>query len=201
MSYANNKGADQPAHPRSLISTFIVRCLGITIPILTKISRLWPISVAEHAGLSLTWSQASEDRFSRDVPQIIFASDWLLATEPIEWTQKWSYCRLFVCPRFYWSLPMLIGGFPHVNWQVMRSLHVLLLSCVELFYTDNKIIPVFSCQIILRVWPFTILPYHANKIVEYVHIIPSFFRRHILVIGSQDQTIEKSHTLILDLST
>ena len=25
MPYANNKGADQPAHPRSLISTFVVR--------------------------------------------------------------------------------------------------------------------------------------------------------------------------------
>ena len=25
--YANNKGADQPAHPRSLISTFVVRYL------------------------------------------------------------------------------------------------------------------------------------------------------------------------------
>ena len=28
MSYANNKGADQPAHPRSLISAFVVRCLN-----------------------------------------------------------------------------------------------------------------------------------------------------------------------------
>ena len=27
MPYANNKSADQPAHPRSLISAFIVRCL------------------------------------------------------------------------------------------------------------------------------------------------------------------------------
>ena len=27
MSYANNESADQPAHPRSLISAFIVRCL------------------------------------------------------------------------------------------------------------------------------------------------------------------------------
>ena len=27
MSYANNKGAEQPPHPRSLISAFIVRCL------------------------------------------------------------------------------------------------------------------------------------------------------------------------------
>ena len=31
MSYANNKGADQPAHPRSLISAFIVRCLDSII--------------------------------------------------------------------------------------------------------------------------------------------------------------------------
>ena len=29
MSYANNKGADQPAHPRSLISACVVRCLDI----------------------------------------------------------------------------------------------------------------------------------------------------------------------------
>ena len=29
--YANNKGADQPAHPRSLISTFVVRCLDSMI--------------------------------------------------------------------------------------------------------------------------------------------------------------------------
>ena len=27
MPYANNKGADQPPHPRSLISAFVVRCL------------------------------------------------------------------------------------------------------------------------------------------------------------------------------
>ena len=41
MSYANNKGADQPAHPRSLISTFVVRCLGSMICILaiSKVSR------------------------------------------------------------------------------------------------------------------------------------------------------------------
>ena len=31
MSYANNKGADQPAHPRSLISVFVVRCLDSII--------------------------------------------------------------------------------------------------------------------------------------------------------------------------
>ena len=31
MSYANNKGADQPAHPHSLISAFVVRCLDCII--------------------------------------------------------------------------------------------------------------------------------------------------------------------------
>ena len=42
LSYANNKGADQPAHPRSLISTFVVHYLDSTITILakSKISRL-----------------------------------------------------------------------------------------------------------------------------------------------------------------
>ena len=31
MPYANNKGADQPAHLHSLISAFVVRCLDSTI--------------------------------------------------------------------------------------------------------------------------------------------------------------------------
>ena len=31
MSYANNKGADQPAHPCSLISAFVVRSLDSII--------------------------------------------------------------------------------------------------------------------------------------------------------------------------
>ena len=42
MSYANNKGADQPAHPRSLISTFVVRCLDsiISLDSTSEFSRL-----------------------------------------------------------------------------------------------------------------------------------------------------------------
>ena len=34
MPYANNKGADQPVHPRSLISAFVIRCLDRIIPLL-----------------------------------------------------------------------------------------------------------------------------------------------------------------------
>ena len=68
MSYTNNKGADQPAHPRSLISVFVVRCLDSIVPILvkSKISRLLLVFVGEQAGLSLTWSQTPEDTFSHD---------------------------------------------------------------------------------------------------------------------------------------
>ena len=33
LVYANNKGADQPAHPRGLISTFVVRCLDRIKPL------------------------------------------------------------------------------------------------------------------------------------------------------------------------
>ena len=55
MPYANNKGADQPAHPRSLISVFVVFCLDTVMSLVsvTKISSLMLASVAEQAGLSL----------------------------------------------------------------------------------------------------------------------------------------------------
>ena len=68
MSYANNQGADQPAHPRSLISAFVVRCLAsiISIDSIAEISRLMLASVAGQAGLSLNWSETPEDTFSHD---------------------------------------------------------------------------------------------------------------------------------------
>ena len=68
MSYANNKGTDQPAHPRSLISTFVVRCLDSVMSLVsvTKISSLMLASVAEQASLSLTWAETPEDKFSHD---------------------------------------------------------------------------------------------------------------------------------------
>ena len=42
MSYANNKGADQPAHPHSLISAFVVCCLDsiISLDSIAEISTL-----------------------------------------------------------------------------------------------------------------------------------------------------------------
>ena len=72
MSYANNKGADQPAHPSSLISVFVVHCLDSVMSLVSviEISSLMQASVAEQARLSLTWSDTPEDTFSHDEAQI-----------------------------------------------------------------------------------------------------------------------------------
>ena len=65
MQHANNKGADQPAHPRSLINAFVVRCLDSIIPLVSifKISSLYLASVAVQAGSSRTWSQTPQTGF------------------------------------------------------------------------------------------------------------------------------------------
>ena len=73
MSYANNKDADQPAHPRSLIIAFVVRCLDSVMSLVsvTKISSLKLAFVAEQASLSLTWSETPEDTVSHDAAHIL----------------------------------------------------------------------------------------------------------------------------------
>ena len=57
MPYANNKGADQPVHPQSLVSTFVVRYLDSIIPLasIAKISRPKLVCAAEQASLSINW--------------------------------------------------------------------------------------------------------------------------------------------------
>ena len=65
FAIANNKGADQPAHPRSLISAFVFRCLDGIIPLasISEISSLYLASVAAQAGLCLLWSQTPKTGF------------------------------------------------------------------------------------------------------------------------------------------
>ena len=57
LLYANNKGADQPAHPRSLISAFVVRCLVSIIPLvsISKISSLYLASLAAQGSAVAQW--------------------------------------------------------------------------------------------------------------------------------------------------
>ena len=80
MSYIiceQQRCADQPAHPCSLISAFVVRCLDSVMSLVSvsKISSLMLASVAEQASLSLTWSETREDMFSHDEAHIIRLSE------------------------------------------------------------------------------------------------------------------------------
>ena len=85
LSYANNKGSDQPAHPRSLISTFVVRSLDSVILVVAmyKISRLLLVSVIAQTGLSLSWSQTARTGFLAtrlDLCRLSFQFVWLSDT-------------------------------------------------------------------------------------------------------------------------
>ena len=61
----NNKGADQPAHPRSLISDFVICFLESSISKLAtgEISTFKLVSVAKETVLSLALLETPEDRF------------------------------------------------------------------------------------------------------------------------------------------
>ena len=65
MSYANNKGADQPAHTRILISAFVVHCLDSVMYLVsvTKIPSLCLASLAAQAGLRLIWLEIPKTGF------------------------------------------------------------------------------------------------------------------------------------------
>ena len=75
--YAYNTGADQPAHPRSLISAFVIRYLKSTIFNLAtdEISIFQLVSVAEETGLKLALLEIPKTGF--------------LAMRPI-WCNIWS---------------------------------------------------------------------------------------------------------------
>ena len=63
--FANNTGADQPAHPRRLISAFVIRFLKSIISKLatSKIAIIYLASAAEETGLSLTLSGTPKTGF------------------------------------------------------------------------------------------------------------------------------------------
>ena len=65
LGFANNTGADQPAHPRSLISAFVFRVLESTISKLatSEISFFLLVSVAKQTGLNLTLSETPKTGF------------------------------------------------------------------------------------------------------------------------------------------
>ena len=80
MPYANKKGTDQPAHPRSLIIIFVVRCLD---------SIILPLSIFENSSLYL-------------------ASDWFESTLIANTVAHLRFCcehvfSMFCCVPFHMS--------------------------------------------------------------------------------------------------
>ena len=65
FAICEQKGANQPAHPLSLISAFIICCFDSIIPLvsISEISGIYLDSEDEQAGLSLTWPQAPKTGF------------------------------------------------------------------------------------------------------------------------------------------
>ena len=108
MPYANNKGADQTAHPRSLISAFVVRCLDSIISILaeSKISRLasfwnWAARFESHLVGN------PEDRFSRDMAELLFRQS---TTKPINVHVLPAKPQISLCVHTVWSKALLYAG-------------------------------------------------------------------------------------------
>ena len=74
MPHANNKGADQPAHLRSLISAFVLCCLDSVIP-LVSIPEISSLYLASESSLV----ENPEDRCSYDEAIFEFLLlDWQL---------------------------------------------------------------------------------------------------------------------------
>ena len=91
MPYANNKGADQPAHPRSLISFFVVRCLGCIISLvsISEISRLKLASRAEQPVWVLPGRNPRRQVFSWRGSIVAHPGDFsiVIMLEQQHWTQ------------------------------------------------------------------------------------------------------------------
>ena len=64
--FSNNAGADQPAHPRSLTSAFVICFLESIISRLatSEISIFYLVSVVEQAGLNRTLSETPKTGYN-----------------------------------------------------------------------------------------------------------------------------------------
>ena len=72
--FANNNGADQPAHPRRLISAFVIPLMERIISQLasSEISIFCIVSVAKETGLSLALSETPKTGFVTTRPICFF---------------------------------------------------------------------------------------------------------------------------------
>ena len=75
LLHVNNKGADQPAHPHSLISAFVIRFLqSMKFKLASNIiSSLQLVFAAEQVVLSMTWSEIPKTGFLATRPVCVAA--------------------------------------------------------------------------------------------------------------------------------
>ena len=73
--FANNKGADQPAHPRRLISAFVILVLEsiISKPCSSEILIFYLVSVAEETGLNPALAETRRQVLSRRDPLYVIS--------------------------------------------------------------------------------------------------------------------------------
>ena len=127
MSYANNKGVDQPAHLRSLISAFVVHCSDsiISLDSIAEISRLYLASVAAQAGLCLAWSGTPEDTFCCVVAH--FNTDFYTPKDPF--IRSWPI-KL--------DLKVTCNIFCYFGWKFHNGSFVLLYVCWRTYQVFNE---------------------------------------------------------------
>ena len=99
MSYANNKGADQPAQLRSLISAFVVHCLDsiISLDSKAKISRSLLASVVAQAGLCLAGSETPDDTFCRVMAHLYIYTSHCVLVYKFLYINKVIIAQVYQC--------------------------------------------------------------------------------------------------------
>ena len=128
LPYANDKGADQPAHLHSVIGAFVVHCLACIIPIL-PISKIWRLaSFCNWAAWFEPYLVANpKDRFSRDTAHVfckfccatssmVFQEISRLMTKPTKWRVRPAQTQISLGMRPVWSESSLSA------WRKLRSL-------------------------------------------------------------------------------
>ena len=105
--FANNTGADQPAHPRSLISAFVIRFVESIICKLGtgEISIFWLVPVAKETGLKLALSETPKTGF--------------VATRPV-WI-LWCFRSSLKIRVHNWKLLFFFFQPKHMVWVLKRT--------------------------------------------------------------------------------
>ena len=140
MLYANNKGADQPAYPRSLISAFVVRCLDsvMSLVYVTKISSLMLASVLSRP----VWVWPG-----RKLPKTRFLMTRLRLLNDVE-IATWSVTRQI---KRFWNIAFSVlmkkyGSSPFIwtRWMRIKKTSELDFKSLCLTHTNTFILILFS---------------------------------------------------------